>query len=94
MTTLRLFQCRSRVYRAMFTIVAENEWQARDIADARDHDDRVYEAWLDNDGRDEIPPVPFRAFYTLGNGNVREIDLAKTSAGVIETAFDDVYDYF
>jgi len=89
---MKLFQCRSRVYRAVFTIVAENEWQARDIADARDHDSRVYEAWLVNDGRDELPkPVQFKAFYTLGNGSVREIDLANTTPGVIETAFDDAW---
>lgn len=95
MTPLRIFQCRSRVYRAVFTIVAENEWAARDIADARDHDNRVYEAWLDNDGRELPGIIPFKAFYTLGSGDVREIDLANTAPGVIETSFDDVLgDYF
>lgn len=93
MTPLRVFQCRSRVYRATFTIVAENEWAARDIADNRDHENRVYEAWLENDGRDDVPTIHPRPFYTLGNGNVREIDLAHTTPGVIETAFDDVYEY-
>lgn len=91
MTPLKLFQCRSRVYRATFTIVAENEQAAREIADARDHDSRVYEAWIDNGDSDETAPVPASPFYTLGHGTVREIDLENTSSGVIETAFDDVY---
>lgn len=92
MTPLRLFQCRSRVYRATFTIIAENERAARDIADNRDHENRVYEAWLENDGRDDAPAVHPRPFYTLGNGEMHEINLGNTAPGVIQTAFDA--DYF
>jgi hypothetical protein len=83
---MKLYSVTSRQLHAEHLILAENEWQARDIADDTDHSFNLHWAQLCNQ------PVPGRIpYYTLGNGNVYEVDM--TEFGVLATVPDSTPDY-
>ena len=86
-----LYFCNARTVDALYIIRAENEWQARDIADGLDHERRERDAELDSDfgWKDYVPPIR-RPYYTLGNGTVYEL---KTDGepGLCFTVFDEPY---
>ena len=86
---MKLYFCNSRTVDCTYIIRAENEWQARDIADNTDHERREWEAELDGDfgSKDYKPPIR-RPYYTLGNGTVSELK-QDGKAGLCFAVYDE-----
>jgi len=86
---MKLYFCNSRIVDCTYIIRAENEWQARDIADNLDHERREWEAALDDDfGSGNCKPPARKPYYTLGNGTVSELK-QDGKAGVCFAVFDE-----
>jgi len=86
---MKLYFCKARSVDATYIIRAENEWQARDIADNLDHERREYEAELDGDFGSKNYKQPARKpYYTLGNGTVSEFK-QDGDAGLCFTVFEE-----
>ena len=86
---MKLYFCTARDVDAHYIIRAENEWQARDIADNLDHEERERLAELDADfgGLDYRPPAR-RPYYTLGNGAMSEFTV-DGEAGLCFTVYPE-----
>ena len=86
---MKLYFCMARTVDAHYIIRAENEWQARDIADNLDHEVREWEAELDGDfGSGDYKSPTRKPYYTLGNGTMSEFTV-DGEAGLCFTVYPE-----